>query len=130
MAKLEALVSELEEGGLALEPAIARYQEGVELLKGCHAQLARYLDLPTKSFDGILAWILALREQLGIPHTLAGLDVGDERFGDLAAMAAADPCAPENPVPVGLEELGQLYRDALAGRLPGGLASSPTPAVP
>jgi len=42
MAKLEALVSELEEGGLALEPAIARYQEGVELLKGCHEQLGRY----------------------------------------------------------------------------------------
>lgn len=42
MAQLEALVGELEEGGLALEPAIARYQEGVELLKGCHEQLARY----------------------------------------------------------------------------------------
>ena len=42
LARLSALVSELEQGSLGLEPAIERYQEGVELLKGCHGILARF----------------------------------------------------------------------------------------
>jgi exodeoxyribonuclease VII small subunit len=39
MGRLEAIVNELESGGLELEPAIARYQEGIELLKQCHGVL-------------------------------------------------------------------------------------------
>lgn len=42
LGRLEELVRELEEGGLELEPAIERYQEGVALLKDCHGLLARY----------------------------------------------------------------------------------------
>lgn len=39
LARLEAIVAELENGEIALEPAISRYQEGVELLKGCRSLL-------------------------------------------------------------------------------------------
>jgi exodeoxyribonuclease VII small subunit len=39
LARLEAIVAELENGEIALEPAIERYQEGVELLKGCKSLL-------------------------------------------------------------------------------------------
>jgi len=42
LERLEAIVAELEQGELSLEPAIERYQEGVELLKGCHGILQRY----------------------------------------------------------------------------------------
>lgn len=42
LARLEAIVQELEQGDLSLEPAIERYQEGIELLKGCHGVLGRY----------------------------------------------------------------------------------------
>ncbi len=42
LARLESIVGELEEGGEGLEHAIARYQEGIELLKGCHASLQSY----------------------------------------------------------------------------------------
>ena len=42
LERLEALVSEMEEGGLTLETAIGRYQEGVGLLKSCHETLAGY----------------------------------------------------------------------------------------
>jgi exodeoxyribonuclease VII small subunit len=42
LERLEAIVAELENGGIALEPAIDRYQEGVELLKDCRAILAGY----------------------------------------------------------------------------------------
>lgn len=42
LARLEAIVVELEAGGLGLEPAIERYREGVELLRGCRAILGGY----------------------------------------------------------------------------------------
>jgi exodeoxyribonuclease VII small subunit len=42
LGRLEAIVNELEHGDLGLEVAIERYQEGVELLKGCHGILARF----------------------------------------------------------------------------------------
>ena len=35
LERLEGLVAELESGDLGLEPAIERYQAGVELLKDC-----------------------------------------------------------------------------------------------
>ncbi len=78
-------------------------------------RLARYLGLPGDGFDAVLRWILDLRRALGIPPTLQALGVPDDRFDDLAAMAAADPCAPENPVPVGPAELKRLYRLAFSG---------------
>ena len=42
MERLESIVGELEGGGLALEPAIERYQEGIELLKQCHGVLSGF----------------------------------------------------------------------------------------
>lgn len=42
LARLEAIVGELEEGRLSLEPAIERYQEGILLLKQCHHTLEAY----------------------------------------------------------------------------------------
>lgn len=42
LARLEQIVNELEDGGLALERSIERYQEGVELLKACRAMLSGY----------------------------------------------------------------------------------------
>ncbi|MSR64115.1 MAG: exodeoxyribonuclease VII small subunit [Planctomycetes bacterium] len=42
LGRLEAIVSELEQGGLGLEPAIERYQEGIQLLKECHGALGAY----------------------------------------------------------------------------------------
>lgn len=42
LARLEAIVAELENGGLALEASIERYQEGVRLLSDCRGVLAGY----------------------------------------------------------------------------------------
>jgi exodeoxyribonuclease VII small subunit len=42
LERLEKIVGELEQGGLGLEPAIERYQEGIQLLKECHGALETY----------------------------------------------------------------------------------------
>lgn len=42
LARLEAIVADLENGGLSLEASIERYQEGVRLLSDCRGVLAQY----------------------------------------------------------------------------------------
>jgi exodeoxyribonuclease VII small subunit len=42
LERLHSIVGDLEQGELGLEPAIERYQEGIELIKQCHATLAHY----------------------------------------------------------------------------------------
>jgi exodeoxyribonuclease VII small subunit len=42
LERLEALVGELENGGLGLEASIARYQEGVTLLRECRTTLESF----------------------------------------------------------------------------------------
>lgn len=81
------------------------------------ARIARYLNLPNPGLDSLIAWVLELRRAINIPHTLAGLHVGAERFDEMAQMAAVDPTAASNPVKVGPAELRRLYEDALSGRL-------------
>jgi alcohol dehydrogenase len=79
-------------------------------------RLAAYLGLPA-SFDAFLEWVLTLRRDLGVPHTLEGLKIGSERFDEMSAMAPEDPTAGGNPVPITKDSARKLYEDALAGRV-------------
>ncbi|MCZ6596868.1 MAG: exodeoxyribonuclease VII small subunit [Planctomycetota bacterium] len=57
LEELETIVAELEEGGLGLEPAIERYQKGIELLKQCHVTLEGYkkrVEELTRGAEGVL----------------------------------------------------------------------------
>jgi alcohol dehydrogenase class IV len=81
------------------------------------ARLARWLGLADASFDGFQAWILELRHEVGIAHTLAEIGVDGARAGEIARMAAADPTAATNPVPLEAGSLERLFTDCLEGRL-------------
>ena len=63
------------------------------------------------------AWVLALREQIGIPHTLAEIGVHEEDAARMAPMAEIDPSSATNPIPLDVPVLTQLYQDAIGGRL-------------
>jgi alcohol dehydrogenase class IV len=78
-------------------------------------ELARCLDLPQVSFDGVLDWVVSLRRELAIPETLSALGVTEELVDRLAPMAAADPSCASNPLPCTAENLAALYRRCIAG---------------
>jgi alcohol dehydrogenase class IV len=80
-------------------------------------RLAHVLELKHPSFDAVLDWVLRLRRELHIPHTLRELGVPSDEAEIVAAKAAVDGCAPTNPVPVGRAEMGQIFRAALEGAL-------------
>ncbi len=79
------------------------------------ASLARYLGLPDGDFESILQWVIALRKEIGIPHTLADIGVTEDRIVAFAAMAAVDPTAATNPVPLNPDNCARLYRRAIRG---------------
>ncbi len=81
------------------------------------ARLAAWLSLPDASFAAVMQWVLALRNEVAIPHTLRDLGVGTDRIDELAQMAAVDPTASGNPVPVDVPELKTLFVASIEGRL-------------
>jgi alcohol dehydrogenase len=80
-------------------------------------RLAAFAGIAPASFDGFLAWILELRETLGVPHRLDGLGVGDDRIEQIAAMAERDPSAGGNPLPFDAAAARQVLEAAVAGRV-------------
>jgi alcohol dehydrogenase class IV len=81
------------------------------------ADLGRCLALTSPTFEGVLEWVLGLREQIGIPHTLGVLDVAAGDIEQLARRAARDPAGATNPVALDARAARELYRLALEGEL-------------
>lgn len=79
--------------------------------------LARYLAIPNPGFDSVLKWVLDLRAQIGIPHTLADLGVTPGHVPTLAEMAAIDPSSGTNPIHLTVSNLSELYLSAIEGRV-------------
>lgn len=98
-----------------LMPYVLKFNE--QALGPKMRRLAHFLELEKQSFDAVLEWVLQLRCQLDIPHTLRELNVPAGEAEIVAAKAAADGCAPTNPVPVGKAELLQIFRAAFDGAL-------------
>jgi alcohol dehydrogenase class IV len=82
------------------------------------AVLARLLDLDDASFDGVLKWVLTLRERIGIPHSLGEIGILEADIEAFVPDAVADPLTPENPIAIDADGYRELYRQAINGDLP------------
>ncbi|HOG50857.1 MAG TPA: exodeoxyribonuclease VII small subunit [Lentisphaeria bacterium] len=59
LARLEAIVSQLESGSLSLEDSMAKFEEGMRLNKICSDKLAEAeskIEMLVKRADGTLEW--------------------------------------------------------------------------
>ena len=79
--------------------------------------LARYLDLPQPGFMAVLDWVLALRTELNIPHTLTELGVTHAHIETFAPAAVLDPSTGSNPLPFSTSDFADLFRHAIDGSL-------------
>jgi alcohol dehydrogenase class IV len=79
--------------------------------------LARYLDLPQPSFTAFLDWVLALREEIGIPHALSALGIDAAQVDLVARMAIVDGSAGTNPIPFTESEYAGIFRNAVNGTI-------------
>ena len=79
--------------------------------------LSRYLNLENQTFEGFMSWILYLREELSIPHTLKELIQDDSKFEEMSKMAKDDPSTGGNPIPLEINDFYNLYKDSYSGIL-------------
>jgi alcohol dehydrogenase class IV len=79
--------------------------------------LARYLDLPDPGFMAVLDWVLALRQAVNIPHTLADLGVEHAHIPVFAPAAVQDPSTGSNPLPFDVDDFAQLFERSIDGSL-------------
>ncbi|MCZ6486834.1 MAG: iron-containing alcohol dehydrogenase [Gammaproteobacteria bacterium] len=79
-------------------------------------RLARYLDLEP-DFDAFLNWVLAMREQIGIPHALSAIIPEDSRLSEIGEMAVVDPSAGGNPILHDAKTYAEIARNAYNGNL-------------
>ena len=80
------------------------------------ARAAAYLGLKP-DFTAFLDFVLTLRQELGVPHSLAGLGVDGRNAALIAEMAPKDPTAGGNPVKLDAAGARGLFEAALAGKL-------------
>jgi alcohol dehydrogenase class IV len=79
-------------------------------------RLAGWLGLEG-GFSGVLDFVLRLRRDLGVPHTLDKIGVNAARFAEMAAMAVVDPTASGNPRRLMEDDALGLYERAMEGRI-------------
>mgnify|MGYP005645664515 FL=1 len=79
--------------------------------------LSRYLNLEDQTFEGFMSWLLHLRKELLIPHTLKELIQEDSKFEEMSKMAKDDPSTGGNPISLEINDFYNLYKDSYSGIL-------------
>ena len=79
--------------------------------------VARYLDLENSTFEGFMKWILDLRKELKIPHTLKELINDNSRLEEMSKMALNDPSTGGNPISLTQNDFFDLYKNSYDGKL-------------
>ncbi len=80
------------------------------------SDLCRYLSIE-KGAEGFIEWVLQMRADLDIPHTLRSIGLDDEQAAKIAQMAIEDPSSATNPTPLSVREYETLFRSAFEGAL-------------
>ncbi|MGA2862219.1 MAG: iron-containing alcohol dehydrogenase [Steroidobacteraceae bacterium] len=79
--------------------------------------IARTLDLSGEPYRAVLDWVLAFRQRLRIPHSLAEIGVPLASAETIGHEASLDPSAGGNPLPTDAATYARLFRSAVKGDL-------------
>ena len=80
-------------------------------------RIAKYLSLENTTFEGFIKWVLALRKELEIPHTLKELINDDSKLEKMSELALQDPSTGGNPIPLNQKDFLELYKNSYDGKL-------------
>jgi alcohol dehydrogenase class IV len=86
-------------------------------IEGHMERLGRALDLKRPNYDGVFDWLMEYRAGIGIPDTLADINVPARNEDDIGARSLNDPSASGNPVQFSPEHYTEIFRKALSGDL-------------
>lgn len=80
------------------------------------ARLAAYVGL-SPTFEAFQHAVLALRQRLNVPHTLAAFNVDDSKRDLIGEMAIVDPTAGGNPIELTKDRALDIFDRAMSGRV-------------
>jgi alcohol dehydrogenase len=82
------------------------------------AKLSGYLNLKEASFNSFVDWVLELREEIKIPHKITdSAKLTDKDIVKMSPMALNDPCTSGNPKKTTLDDMSEMYRYSMEGKL-------------
>lgn len=81
------------------------------------ARIGRALELDDPGFKGVFEWLMAFREGIDIPNSLADIKVPDHEADAVGAGAVSDPSAGGNPIQHDAATYADIFRKACAGEL-------------
>jgi hypothetical protein len=67
------------------------------------------------TFDSFLEWVIVLRKELEIPHTLSEINLSKTAARAIGKMAEKDPSALTNPIIFTAEDYENIYLKSLSG---------------
>ncbi len=79
--------------------------------------LARVLGLDGAAYEAVFGWVLAFRRALGIPDTLADMQVPADDAEAVGRLAESDPSTGGNPRAMTAADMTAVFRAAHAGEL-------------
>jgi len=79
--------------------------------------LTRMLGFEKHGFTPFLDWVLEMRDNLNMPHTLAELGIDASKATLVGDMAAVDPTAATNPVVFDASQYSDIFKRSVAGSL-------------
>jgi alcohol dehydrogenase len=79
-------------------------------------RVAAYLGIKG-GFNGFMKFVLALRKECGIPHTLKDIGIDTKRLDEVAEMAHKDPTHEANPVAFTVKQYKSLAKKCVTGDL-------------
>ena len=81
------------------------------------AELTQSLGFKKTGFTPFLDWVLAIREELKMPHTLGDIGIDDTRAQEIGIMAVNDPTASTNPILHDATTYADILERCVAGKL-------------
>ncbi len=78
-------------------------------------RLARYLNLPSPSFEAVYQWANSLLTETKTPNTLSDIDINVKQATLIGQMAFTDPSSASNPRPLSEQDCEALFRCAVTG---------------
>ena len=82
------------------------------------AKLSEYLDLKEATFNSFVDWVVELKEQIKIPHTISeSAKINDQDIKKMSPMALDDPCTLGNPKKLVLDDMISMYEYSVQGKL-------------
>lgn len=77
-------------------------------------RLASYLQI-NNGFDGFLDWILQMRQDIGIEHSLSKIGIDSQHIERIAKMATEDAAASGNPISFSVTDYQRILDSAIKG---------------